>query len=66
MMDVFGNYVVQKLFEHGSQIHKTLLQKAMKPRMVNLSLDQYGCRVVQKVTALSVARSIPTSVADVS
>jgi hypothetical protein len=53
MMDVFGNYVVQKLFEHGSQIQKKLLAKAMKGRMVNLSLDQYGCRVVQKVMSLA-------------
>jgi len=53
MQDVFGNYVVQKLFEYGSQPQRALLAATMKGRVLQLSLDMYGCRVVQKVRALS-------------
>jgi pumilio RNA-binding family len=48
IQDVFGNYVIQKLFEHGTQVHKTLLATAMEGHVTNLSLQMYGCRVVQK------------------
>lgn len=53
MQDVFGNYVIQKLFEYGSQAQRALLAGTMKGRILQLSLDMYGCRVVQKVRALS-------------
>ncbi|KAL5533325.1 PUF3 [Sanghuangporus sanghuang] len=46
--DVFGNYVVQKLFEHGTQIQKTILASTMENHILALSLQMYGCRVVQK------------------
>jgi len=49
MKDVFGNYVVQKFFAHGNQIQKKLLASHMKGKMVDLSLQMYSCRVVQKV-----------------
>lgn len=52
MKDVFGNYVVQKIFEHGTQPQKQLLADQMKETLVTLSLDPYGCRVVQKVRPL--------------
>ncbi len=48
MTDVFGNYVIQKLFEHGSQTQKKILANQMKNRVMNLSTQMYGCRVVQK------------------
>jgi pumilio RNA-binding family len=48
---VFGNYVVQKLFEYGSQPQRAQLAATMKGRILQLSLDMYGCRVVQKVRA---------------
>lgn len=46
--DVFGNYVIQKFFEHGSQIQKQILADAMMGKLTELSLQMYGCRVVQK------------------
>jgi len=49
MTDVFGNYVIQKFFEHGDQNMKKILANKMKGQVLNLSLQMYGCRVVQKV-----------------
>ncbi|TFK54861.1 ARM repeat-containing protein [Heliocybe sulcata] len=48
IQDVFGNYVIQKLFEHGTQVQKTLLANTMEGHILGLSLQMYGCRVVQK------------------
>ncbi|CCM02367.1 uncharacterized protein FIBRA_04462 [Fibroporia radiculosa] len=48
IQDVFGNYVIQKLFEHGTQVQKTILANAMESHVLPLSLQMYGCRVVQK------------------
>ena len=49
MKDVFGNYVIQKFFEHGNQVHKKIFAGMMKGKIPELSLQMYGCRVVQKV-----------------
>lgn len=65
IQDVFGNYVgiiftfcasptniwqvIQKLFEHGTQVHKSILANAMEGHILPLSMQMYGCRVVQKV-----------------
>ncbi|KAF7793217.1 hypothetical protein EIP86_004327 [Pleurotus ostreatoroseus] len=48
IQDVFGNYVIQKLFEYGTPIQKTLLTNVMEGHILPLSLQMYGCRVVQK------------------
>ncbi|KIJ69377.1 hypothetical protein HYDPIDRAFT_80004 [Hydnomerulius pinastri MD-312] len=48
IQDVFGNYVIQKLFEHGTQVQKTFLANTMEGHVLPLSLQMYGCRVVQK------------------
>lgn len=47
--DVFGNYVIQKFFEHGDQNQKKILANRMKGHVLSLSLQTYACRVVQKV-----------------
>lgn len=52
MKDVFGNYVMQKLFEYGDQVQKKVLANAMKSKVVDLSMQPYACRVVQKVSCL--------------
>ncbi|KAI0567232.1 Armadillo-like helical domain containing protein [Gracilaria domingensis] len=48
MTDVFGNYVVQKLLEHGGHNAVKLIAGELEGRMLVLSLHMYGCRVVQK------------------
>ncbi|WWC60863.1 uncharacterized protein I303_103439 [Kwoniella dejecticola CBS 10117] len=48
MTDVFGNYVTQKMFEHGDQKQKAALAKKMEGHVLALSMQMYGCRVVQK------------------
>ena len=48
MTDVFGNYVNLRFFEHGDRTHKKILANNMKGQVLNLSLQMYGCRVVQK------------------
>lgn len=48
MTDVFGNYVLQKLFEYGSPAHCEELAALLKGQAVQLSMQMYGCRVVQK------------------
>lgn len=51
MVDVFGNYVVQQLFEHGTMVQKKLLAAKMKGHVPQLSAQLYGCRCVQEVSA---------------
>lgn len=48
MVDVYGNYVVQKFFEHGTHQQKTDMAEKIKDNMLRLSENKYGCRVVQK------------------
>jgi pumilio RNA-binding family len=48
MTDVFGNYVLQKLFEYGTPDQCEQLASLLKGQAVQLSMQMYGCRVVQK------------------
>ncbi|KAK7047833.1 hypothetical protein VNI00_006161 [Paramarasmius palmivorus] len=48
MFDAFGNFVIQKLFEQATQAQKIQLALNMSGHIFDLSVDQYGCRVVQK------------------
>lgn len=48
MSDVFGNYVIQKLFEFGGNTVRVGLCDIMVGRIMVLSMGMYGCRVVQK------------------
>jgi len=49
MVDVFGNYVIQKFFEHGTKEQITLLGCELEGHVLSLSLQMYGCRVIQKL-----------------
>lgn len=46
--DVFGNYVVQKLLDFGTDKIKEEIRLTMEGEMLPMSLQMYGCRVVQK------------------
>ncbi len=48
MTDVFGNYVLQKLFEFGTSDQCDNLSLLLTGQCVTLSMQMYGCRVVQK------------------
>ncbi|KAJ9443741.1 Pumilio-like protein 3 [Diplonema papillatum] len=52
MVDVFGNYVIQKLLEYGTPEQRERLCHAMKDNVVSLTKQTYGCRVVQKALDL--------------
>ena len=48
MTDVFGNYVIQKLFEFGTPDQCETLAVLLMGQAVPLALQMYGCRVIQK------------------
>ncbi|KAJ7910989.1 armadillo-type protein [Mycena leptocephala] len=48
IQDVFGNYVIQRLFKHGTRAQKTMLANIMAGHVLFLSCNLYGCRVVQQ------------------
>lgn len=48
---VMSAKVIQKFFERGTQAQKTALTESMEGHILSLSLQTYGCRVVQKVRA---------------
>ena len=41
--------VIQKLFEYGSPTQRGKICGAIQGHLLQLSLQMYGCRVVQKV-----------------
>merc|ERR1712137_1116088 len=49
MIDVFGNYVIQKFFEYGSREQIRQLSVVLEGNVLALSLQMYGCRVIQKL-----------------
>ncbi|KAM0044923.1 putative armadillo-like helical, pumilio domain-containing protein [Helianthus debilis subsp. tardiflorus] len=48
MTNVFGEYVLQKFFEHGSATQIRELAEQLTGHVLTLSLQMYGCRVIQK------------------
>jgi pumilio RNA-binding family len=46
--DVFGNYVVQKLLEYGTTETKRAICATLQGQLRTMSLQMYGCRIVQK------------------
>ena len=48
MEDLFGNYVIQKFFEFGSDEQKLALIQTLQGHVLRLSTHTYGCRVIQK------------------
>ncbi|KAK9904800.1 hypothetical protein WJX75_002758 [Coccomyxa subellipsoidea] len=48
MNDVFGNYVVQKFLDYGTDEQKARMATMIQGSVKVLSLQVYGCRVIQK------------------
>lgn len=48
MRDVFGNFVVQMILEYGEQQSIDTLFSCIIHQVPDLSVDKYGCRVIQK------------------
>eukprot|EP00924_Labyrinthula_sp_SR-Ha-C_P013821 augustus_masked-scaffold_5-processed-gene-14.9-mRNA-1 protein AED:1.00 eAED:1.00 QI:0/-1/0/0/-1/1/1/0/907 len=48
MQDLFGNYVMQNLFEHATNEQRNILASVIKSNMNVLSMQPHGCRVVQR------------------
>jgi len=48
MTNRFGNFLVQRCFEHGSPEQIEAIAKAICGNTLNLSMDPFGCHVVQK------------------
>ena len=47
--DKFGNYLIQKFFEYLSQNEIFLFMNSIKDNFLNIGLNQYGTRVIQKL-----------------
>lgn len=49
MTDPFGNYLMQKLFEHVSPDQRYMLVRTAAPDLVRIALDPHGTRALQKL-----------------
>ncbi|CAK73170.1 unnamed protein product (macronuclear) [Paramecium tetraurelia] len=55
--DIFGNYVVQKIFEcTNSKLQQRMFNK-LKPHFYDLSKNTFGCRVMQKLIEYTCQRN---------
>nr|CAG25892.1 Pumilio homolog [Dugesia japonica] len=69
MTDVFGNYVIQRFFDLGTPEQIQILGDRIRNQVLQLSLQMYGCRVIQKaletvskVTQINIVRELEGSV----
>ncbi|KAL1922970.1 uncharacterized protein VTP21DRAFT_9346 [Calcarisporiella thermophila] len=49
MIDPFGNYLCQRLFEHANDEQRTLLVQAVAAELLNIAFDVHGTRAVQRM-----------------
>jgi hypothetical protein len=61
--DPYGNYVIQRLLQYGTQPQKIAIWNALKGHVASLSCNKHACRVVQDVSFLltAPAPSLPTT-----
>ena len=45
----FGNFLIQRCMEHGSELQITSLATCLKGNIRTLSQDRFACHVIQKV-----------------
>ncbi|KAI9671149.1 MAG: hypothetical protein M1817_003656 [Caeruleum heppii] len=48
MVNRFGNFLVQRCFEHGTPNQVVAIANAIRGNTLSLSMDAFGCHVVQK------------------
>jgi hypothetical protein len=48
MANRFGNFLVQRCFEHGTPAQVVAIAHATRGNVIFLSMDQFGCHVIQK------------------
>lgn len=48
MVNRFGNFLVQRCFEHGTISQIIAIANAIRGNTLNLSMDAFGCHVIQK------------------
>ena len=49
IIDKFGNYLIQKFFEYLSQKELFLFMNCIKDNFLNIGLNQFGTRVIQRI-----------------
>ncbi|WBW71089.1 pumilio family RNA-binding protein Puf4 [Schizosaccharomyces osmophilus] len=52
MVDAFGNYLCQKLFEHVSDAQRSTFVQIIAPKLVPISFNMHGTRALQKIIDL--------------
>lgn len=48
MINRFGNFLVQRCFEHGTSKQIDGISSAIRGNTLSLSMDAFGCHVIQK------------------
>jgi Pumilio-family RNA binding repeat len=48
MINRFGNFLVQRCFEHGTPEQVVAIANAIHGNVLSLSMDAFGCHVIQK------------------
>lgn len=48
MVNRFGNFLVQRCFEHGTSKQIDGISSAIRGNTLSLSMDAFGCHVIQK------------------
>lgn len=46
--DQYGNYVIQHVLEHGKDMHKLIIIKAINDSLHSLSVQKYSSNVIEK------------------
>ena len=61
MFNVIFSQVIQKMIEYGTSLQRSVLTTVMEGSIFRLSLQMYGCRVIQKVSRMSIYHLHPTN-----
>jgi len=59
----WGNWVIQHILEHGSPVDRATVTQKILEDAVNLSLDQYASKVVEKTLRMAANTTLPAPAA---